>query len=133
MKIVKQGFFAFAALLAMASYGQVSVNVNIGQPPVWGPPVTVQEYYYLPDVESYYDLRSSQFIYLNRGNWVRSASLPQRYRSYDLNRGNVIVIDDYHGPAPYTLYKTHKVKYVKKWHPAPKGKHKGKAHGKHRH
>lgn len=132
MKTLKHIALAFFALIGLASHAQVSVNVNIGPPPVWGPPVTVQEYYYLPDVESYYDLRTSQFIYLHRGNWIRSASLPARYRGYNLHSGNVIVLD-YHGAAPYTHYKAHKVKYTKKWHPPGKAKGHGKHKHKHKH
>jgi hypothetical protein len=129
MKLVKHIALGIIILISIPLQAQVSVNVNIGPPPVWGPPVTVEEYYYLPDVESYYDIRTSQFIYLNNGTWIRAKSLPSRYRSYDLNRGNVIVLHDYHGPSPYVHYKTHKVKYVKKWH-HDNGNHKGK--GKHK-
>lgn len=128
MKTLKYILLGIIALIGFPSQAQVSVNVNIGQPPVWGPPVTVEEYYYLPDVDSYYDIRAGQFIYLSRGNWVRAAALPARYRGYNLNSGNVIVLNDYHGPTPYVNYKVHKVKYVKKWHPHP-GKHK--ARGRH--
>lgn len=110
MNTFKKLIFGIFVLAGHAAQSQVSVNVNIGPPPVWGPPVTVEEYYYLPDVESYYDLRTSQFIYLNRGNWIRSTALPARYRGYNLNRGNVIVLTDYHGPAPYKYYNTHRVK-----------------------
>jgi hypothetical protein len=113
MKTVKYFIFGLLFLSSISSQAQVSVNVNVG-PPVWGPPVTVEEYYYLPDVNSYYDIRTKQFIYVSNGNWVRQNSLPTRYRNYNLSSGNVIVINDYHGRAPYTKYKVHKVKYVKK-------------------
>lgn len=107
--------FILGAFLLVFSFSkaQVSVNVNIGKPPVWGPTVTTEEYYYLPDIESYYDINQSQFIYLNNGVWIRSRSLPRRYRSYNLNTGHVVVLNDYHGHNPYTLHKNHKVKYYK--------------------
>ena len=107
--------FILGAFLLVFSFSkaQVSVNVNIGKPPVWGPTVTTEEYYYLPDIESYYDINQSQFIYLNNGVWIRSRSLPRRYRSYNLNTGHVVVLNDYHGRNPYTLHKNHKVKYYK--------------------
>ena len=128
MKSLK--FLAFGILLfvGVSNYAQVSVNVNIGHP-AWGPVVTTEEYYYLPDVHSYYDIRQSQFIYLNNGTWIRFRELPPRYRSYNLHSGNVIVLHDYHGNSPYVYYKSHKVKYNK--HNGPGlGKHKGKK-GKH--
>lgn len=139
MKTVKYFILAMLFFSSIPSQAQVSVNVNVGTP-VWGPPVTVEEYYYLPDVNSYYDIRAKQFIYVSNGTWVRHNSLPTRYRNYNLSSGNVIVINDYHGRAPYTNYKVHKVKYVKKgqWaksnngrghddhHKGGRGNHKGK-------
>ncbi|SFA92968.1 hypothetical protein SAMN05660845_1034 [Flavobacterium swingsii] len=110
LKIIILGTFL---LVFSFSKAQVSVNVNIGAPPVWGPVVTTEEYYYLPDINSYYDIHQSQFIYLNRGVWIRSASLPSRYRSYNLNTGYVVVLNDYHGQRPYSHYKKHKMKYYK--------------------
>lgn len=95
------------------SHSQIYVNVNIGTPPVWGPVVTTEEYYFLPDINSYYDIRQSQFIYLNNGVWIRNKSLPRRFKTYNLNGGNVVIIDDYRGRTPYSKYKTHKVKYFK--------------------
>jgi hypothetical protein len=92
---------------------QIDVNINLGKPPVWGPVVTTEEYYFLPDINSYYDIRQSQFIYLNNGVWIRNKSLPKRFRSYNLNAGNVIIIDDYRGRSPYSKYKFHKTKYFK--------------------
>ncbi|EKT2070543.1 hypothetical protein O8E88_002377, partial [Flavobacterium psychrophilum] len=117
------------------SQAQVSVNVNIGNPPVWGPTVTTEEYYYLPDIDSYYDIHQSQFIYLNNGVWIRSRSLPRRYRSYNLNTGYVVVLNDYHGHNPYTNYKRHKVKYYKRnnnWEKSRRNdEHHGNKKGKH--
>lgn len=112
MKYFKSFIIATFLILFSSTQGQVAVNVNIGRPPVWGPTITPEvEYYYLPDVESYYDIRASRFIYLNNGVWIRSKSLPVRYRSYDLYKGRTVIINDYHGPKPYTYFKRHKVKY----------------------
>lgn len=96
-----------------ASQAQIDVNINLGTPPVWGPVVTTEEYYFLPDINSYYDIRQSQFIYLNNGTWIRTKSLPRRYRNYNLNTGYVVVLNDYNGRSPYVKYKSHKMKYFK--------------------
>lgn len=111
LKLICLALFLFAA---NANHAQVSVSVNIGSPPQWGP-VGYSEvsYYYLPDVESYYDIRGGQFIFLSNGVWIRSHSLPYRYRNYDLYNGYKVVLNDYRGPAPYVHYKEHKVKYYK--------------------
>ena len=113
MKTIKLIAITMILFVSSSIRAQVSVNLNVGTPPVWGPVVTTEEYYYLPDINSYYDIRQSQYIYLNNGNWIRSGTLPRRYRSYNLNTGHVVVINDYHGRNPYVHYKAHKVKYYK--------------------
>jgi len=85
---------------------QVSVNINLGSPPAWGPAgYTETRYYYLPDVESYYDVQNSMFIYYYGGGWVHRAYLPTYYQTYDLYAGYKVVLVDYHGPTPYVSVK----------------------------
>ena len=114
MKILKIIFLGVPLFLASIMNAQVSVSVNIGVPPPWGPVgYTSVRYYYLPDVEAYYDVQSSMFIYYGGGAWVHRGYLPARYRSYDLYSGYKVVMKDYHGNAPYTHFKEHKMKYAK--------------------
>lgn len=98
--------------LTMGISAQISVNVNVGGPPVWAPtaPVEVQ-FYYLPDIEVYYDVPAQRYIYLNNGAWARSANLPKRYRGYDLHFSHPVYLSDYKGNKPYLNFKQHKVKY----------------------
>lgn len=107
-------FYLLAILLVSAvnTQAQVSVDINIGTPPVWAvaAPVEVQ-YYYLPDIQTYYDVPANRYIYLRNGSWFRSASLPVRYRNYDLYRSRPVYLADYRGNRPYEFYKVHKVKY----------------------
>jgi len=94
--------------------GQLSVNLNIGSPPQWGPAgYSDVHYYYLPDVEAYYDVQASRFIYYDGHSWVRRTYLPNRYRNYDLYNGYKVVMTDYRGNQPYRYYKQHKIKYAK--------------------
>lgn len=111
IKLIALALFLFAST---TNHAQVSINVNFGTPPQWGP-VGYSEvsYYYLPDVQSYYDIRAQQFIFLNNGVWIRSHNLPNRYRNYDLYSGYKVVLNDYHGTRPYGNYQQHKVKYYK--------------------
>jgi len=103
-----------ALFVAGTLEAQVAVTVNIGSPPMWGPAgYTDVHYYYLPDVEAYYDVPSSMFIYQSGGVWVHRTYLPTRYRNYDLYNGYKVVMTDYHGKTPYIHYKEHKVKYAK--------------------
>lgn len=77
MKAVKLFILGAALLFATNLEAQISVSLNISSPPLWGPVGYADvRYYYLPDIESYYDVNSSMFIYLNAGNWVHRKSLP---------------------------------------------------------
>jgi hypothetical protein len=61
LKLIAIGIILFASKYIHA---QISVNLNIGTAPNWGPVGYAEaEYYYLPDVEAYYDVRATQFIY----------------------------------------------------------------------
>jgi hypothetical protein len=114
MKKFKLLALGIVLFIAGSANAQVSVNINIGSPPAWGPSGYAEtEYYYLPDVQAYYDIRASQFIYFGSGNWVRSRYLPRQYRNYDLYNGYKVVLNDYHGRTPYTYFKNHKSKYYK--------------------
>ena len=109
---MKKPFVLLTVLTALSfqqSKAQVSVNINIGSQPVWGPVgYDHVDYYYLPDIESYYYVPTRQFIYLNAGQWIFSASLPGRYRNYDLYRGYKVVINN---PRPYLHHKDYRVRY----------------------
>ncbi|MDR6845753.1 hypothetical protein [Flavobacterium granuli] len=156
------GLLLFAASTTQA---QVSVDVNIGTPnvnvhvgtpppppppsrpsppPVWGPVGYDEvEYYYLPDIQVYYDIRLAQYIYFGNGKWVRSRYLPSHCRNYDLYHGYKVVLTDYHGHSPYSHFHDHKVKYYKGYKGKPqksRGEYKVKYedhdhhdHGNHNH
>ena len=120
MKTIKLAIAGLFLLVANATQAQVSINVNIGNPPAWGPAgYSEMEYYYLPDIEAYYDVRASQFIYYGRGKWVRTTYLPRQYRNYDLYGGYKVVLNDYHGRTPYVYFDRHKGKYHKGYHGKP--------------
>jgi len=113
--IMKKLVIAFISgivlLSAQNSNAQVSVNINLGLQPAWGPSgYNHVEYYYLPDVEAYYYVPRRQFIYMDRGQWVYRSALPARYRTYNLYDGYKVVINS---PRPYQYFGTHKVKYAK--------------------
>jgi hypothetical protein len=112
LKIITLAMLMFFA--SNATNAQVSINVNLGTQPSWGPVgYSSVDYYYIPDIQAYYDVRATQFIFLSGGNWIRSSRLPIQYRNYDLNRGYKVVLNDYHGSRPYSQYKYHKQKYYK--------------------
>ena len=104
--------FASCLLLAASvnqAKAQISLNVNIGN---WTPPAEYAgtDYYYLPDVESYYYAPKRQFVYQDNGQWVFRNSLPSRYSSYRLDNGYKVAVNR---PQAYRYFETDKVKYVK--------------------
>ncbi|HEY9221739.1 MAG TPA: hypothetical protein VIO43_09220 [Lutibacter sp.] len=114
MKAIRIIMIGIGLIFASEMQAQLSVNVNIGTPPMWGPSgYSNVRYYYLPDVEAYYDVQSSNFIYFSGNTWVRHTYLPRQYRNYDLYNGYKVVMTDYRGNAPYKYYNQHKSKYAK--------------------
>jgi hypothetical protein len=117
LKLIALGLFLFVSSLTQA---QVSVRVTFGTPPAWGPAgYSNVQYYYLPDIEAYYDIRASQFIYISNGRWIRSRYLPRQYRNYDLYGGYKVVLNDYRGARPYTYFRNHRTKYYKGYKGSP--------------
>ncbi len=120
MNILKLTIVGIILFFSTAMKSQVSVNVNIGSPPLWGPVgYSDARYYYLPDVEAYYDVHTSMFIYLGGGHWIHNAYLPGHYRNYDLYNGYKVVITDYRGNEPYIHFHNHKIKYKKGYRGGP--------------
>jgi hypothetical protein len=112
-KIMKKLFFVtILAMIGFLPFGaSAQINVNIGMQPLWGPVgYDHVDYYYLPDVESYYDVPNKQFVYLNDNKWVFANALPSKYANYNLYNGYKVVLNS---PKPYLGFKTDKVKYAK--------------------
>jgi hypothetical protein len=114
MKSLKLVVLAVVLFLAAAAHAQVSVHVNIGTPPAWGPAgYSDVRYYYLPDVEAYYDVQTSMFIYFEGRSWVRRSYLQSRYKNYDLYSGYKVIMKDYHGDTPYFNHREYRALYAK--------------------
>jgi hypothetical protein len=114
MKTLKFILFGMMLMFVGSTQAQLSVKVHIGTPPSWGPAgYSDVRYYYLPDVEAYYDVQNSMFIYMSGNRWVHRSYLPTRYKNYDLYGGYKVVINDYRGNTPYSNFRQHKMKYAK--------------------
>ncbi|TCD04204.1 hypothetical protein EZ449_18015 [Pedobacter frigidisoli] len=107
----------FAAVLMVSLFSinnakaQVSLNINIGQQPVWGPTgYNHVDYYYFPDIDAYYYVPSGQYIYSNGGRWVWVNSLPAQYGNFDLYRAYKVVVNE---PRPYLRNNVYVTKYSK--------------------
>jgi hypothetical protein len=112
MKIIPVFFLVIAgSLCGVNAKGQVkvSVNVNIGSQPQWGPVgYDHVDYYYMPDIDVYYSVPRQQYIYLDGGRWVFRAALPARCRSYDIYRGYKVVVNE---PEPYRHCEVYRERY----------------------
>ena len=116
MKFLKLVVFGLILFFASATQAQVSVHLNIGAPPPWGPAgYSDVRYYYLPYVDAYYDVQTSMFIYFEGRSWVRRSYLPSRYKNFDLYDGYKVVMKDYHGEAPYYKHREYRTLYAKRY------------------
>ncbi|QRY56665.1 hypothetical protein [Sphingobacterium siyangense] len=96
---MKKLFYAAAIIAGLftagAAQAQVSISVNIGSQPSWGPAgYDYARYYYIPEYNMYYDVPARCYVYYDNGGWIRRASLPRRYRHYDFYRAHKVVIND---------------------------------------
>jgi len=88
-----------ATAMTREATAQISVNINIGSQPAWGPTgYDYAGYYYLPDINCYYDIGRGQFMDPNGSRWVYARSLPGRYRNVNLYNTYKVVINR---PSPF--------------------------------
>jgi hypothetical protein len=109
-KLILCGVLFLLSVALNNAKSQVNVRINIGSQPAWGPAgYDYVEYYYLPDIETYYYVPTGKFVYLSNNKWVFSRSIPARYKSYDVYSGYKVVVNE---PNAYKHFKTHKDKYA---------------------
>ena len=102
-----------AILISCAAFtgskAQININVNIGRQPDWGPVgYDYVNYYYLPDLDVYYNVPRHQFVYPEGNRWVYANNLPSRYGNYDLYGGYKVVINDNN---PFTHADDYRARY----------------------
>jgi len=87
--------FAVFVISAASVHAQLSVNVNIGAQPVWGPTgYDHADYYYLPDIGVYYSVANQQYIWRQGNSWVFRKTLPPQYANFDLYKSYKVVINE---------------------------------------
>lgn len=73
---------------------QVSVSVNVGIQPKWGPVGhSYVQYYYLPEIDSYYDVGNRKFVYYKGKKWVSKKNLPKHFRHLNLYHTHKVVVN----------------------------------------
>jgi hypothetical protein len=112
---MKKYFFIVAVLVGLFSAtsvsAQVNVSVNINSQPEWGPSGhNYARYYYIPEINVYYDVASGLYVYYSGNSWVRRHSLPPRYRHFDLYRAYKVVVND---RTPWNRHANYKRQYAR--------------------
>lgn len=101
-------FGAFAALASPAAHAQVSINAQFGHP-AWGPAVPAgAQYYYVPEIDGYYDLAARNYIVQRNGQWVPVATVP----GYNPASFHPVVVN-YRGRQPWLQYRDHHARYYR--------------------
>lgn len=122
---MKKFILALALIIASATFvtGQaqhISVSININSQPAWGPVgYDYVDYYYIPEINVYYNVPMSMFYYWDRGHWISARYLPYAYRHYDLygmykvvlNMNNPWYHNRYH-VRDYARYKGYRNQHV---------------------
>ena len=97
---------AVALATAPAAHAQVNVNVNVGRP-AWGPAAPQgTQFYYIPEIDGYYDLYAQQYIVYRNGQWIPVAVL----NGYDPYQFHPVVLD-YRGRQPWEYVRLHRDRY----------------------
>lgn len=92
---------------------QINISINIGSQPAWGPSgYNHVDYYYLPDINAYYNVVTAQYIYQRGNKWRFAKRLPNRYRNYNIYNAYKVVVNrqnpynnNYYDIQHYSQYK----------------------------
>ncbi|HVW95003.1 MAG TPA: hypothetical protein VHA56_03460 [Mucilaginibacter sp.] len=112
---------AFSGLMFSRADAQVSLNVGLRVGPVsiayTKAPVVAgpvyndaydDDYYYLPDVNAYYNIRAQRYFYFNGNAWVSALYLPGVYRDYDWRNARHYEIREH---RPYINNEVYRTRY----------------------
>jgi len=117
---LKALFASLVILLGMhiQTKAQVSLSVRIGNPPAWAPRERAYQvrYYYLPELDAYYDAQRQGYYYANGGGWIFTPTLPQMYAGYDFYTGPKIEVN-YFGDRPFEFFRAQREDYFRTYHP----------------
>jgi hypothetical protein len=120
MKASKTSYFLISAVILtgitlsfLGCYGPAgmygTIGINISDQPIWGPTgYDRADYYYIPDIDSYYSVSERQYIYRDGSNWVHGSSLPASYSGYDPYHSYKVVINE---DKPYMNNTNHQAQY----------------------
>jgi hypothetical protein len=111
---MKRIFYAVLATAILTVFSaplkaQINVSVNTESQPVWGPVGYDRiEYYYVPDLDVYYNVPQNRFHYWEKDRWVNNTNLPSRYNRFSLFNHYKVVVNE---KEPWKKHKYYKDKY----------------------
>src|SRR6185437_6195109 len=74
---------------------RIHLGLNINSQPDWGPVgYSHAEYYYMPDIDAYYDVPAHQYVYYENNVWVHAGVLPPRYAGFDRYHSYKVVVNE---------------------------------------
>jgi len=98
------------SVLCNNSHAQMNNGNNIITQPLWGPVgYDYVEYYYIPDIDAYYNVPGAQYVYLEKKHWMMVKDLPMRYKNFNFYGAHKVVMNE---PKPYMNYRANKIKYA---------------------
>ena len=91
--IVIMSVFA-GVFFAGGSKAQINISINIGSQLDWGPSgYNHVDYYYLPDINAYYNVATAQYVYLIGNRWHFANRLPNRFSNYNIYNAYKVVVN----------------------------------------
>lgn len=92
---------------------QIRVNVNIGSQPLWGPVgYDYVRYYYMPEIDVYYDVTNRTYTYYQGNRWITKSKLPGRYKNFDVYRTYKVVLNDSNPWRYHSRHRSHYGRYA---------------------
>jgi hypothetical protein len=94
-KWITMGFFGLSLIFSGCATDSITEDTYASAPD-WAPsydPSMGARYYYFPDMYTYYDVYSGNFVYWNGFNWSYASQPPFGYSPYDLSHSYIIVLD----------------------------------------
>ncbi|NCS88266.1 MAG: hypothetical protein AUK34_10585 [Ignavibacteria bacterium CG2_30_36_16] len=111
MRRIYYAILIFGILMGFSTpiKSQIKYDVNIGSQPVWGPVgYDYVEYYYVPDLDIYYNVPQNRYYYYEKDRWVYNTNLPSRYSRFNLYNHYKVIVNE---PEPWRKHKYYKEKY----------------------
>jgi hypothetical protein len=109
-KLIIMSVLLASSFIYKAADAQVNVNINLGSQPEWGPSgYDHVDYYYMPDLDMYYNVPSRNYTYLQGNRWVTVNSVPAQYRNYDFYKGYKVVVNE---QSPWNHNNNYKTRYA---------------------